>query len=95
MFVDKAEANALIREKLATLRNQTRAELERRVGEPEHAEVVAPSGVAYQVETQAMWDDREGENLRVMVSVDDGGWRSFAPLSGDFIVARDGSFIDE
>jgi hypothetical protein len=43
-----------------------------------------------------LWDDpREHRNLRVMVSVDDGGWRSFAPLSDDFIVAPDGTFIGE
>ena len=43
-----------------------------------------------------LWDDPgEHRNLRVMVSVDDGGWRSFAPLSDDFIVAPDGTFIGE
>jgi hypothetical protein len=42
------------------------------------------------------WDDSEHRNLRVMVSVDDGGWRSsLAPLSADFIVAPDGTFVGE
>jgi hypothetical protein len=93
--MDKPEANVVIHERLAYLRSLSRAELVQRVGNPEHGEVVAPSGVTYQVETQAMWDDGEGENLRIMVSVDDGGWRSMAPLAGDFIVAPDGSFVGE
>jgi hypothetical protein len=93
--MDTAEAKVVIADRLATLRSQTRAKLEQRVGDPEHAEIVAPSGATYQVETQAMWDDTKNGNLRVMVSVDDGGWRSIAPLSDDFIVAPDGSFIGE
>jgi hypothetical protein len=30
-----------------------------------------------------------------MGAIDDGGWRSFAPLADDFIVAPDGSFVGE
>ena len=37
----------------------------------------------------------ERKNLQVMVSVDDGGWRAFAPLSVDFIRGPDGSFVGE
>ena len=57
--------------------------------------VVAESGVQYQVEVQAFWDGRQSENLRVIIAIDDGGWRAFSPLSTDFIVASDGSFVGE
>ena len=58
--------------------------------------VVAESGVQYQVEVQAFWDDpHQPRNLRVMIAVDDGGWRAFSPLSKDFVVAPDGSFVGE
>jgi hypothetical protein len=30
-----------------------------------------------------------------MVSVDDGGWRSFGPLTKDFIITPDGTFVDD
>jgi hypothetical protein len=30
-----------------------------------------------------------------VVLIDDGGWRSIRPLSLDFIIAQDGSFVDE
>jgi len=53
------------------------------------------SAVVYQVQTQAVWDSRVDGDLRVMVAVDDGGWRAFLPLVEDFITAPDGSFVDE
>jgi hypothetical protein len=63
--------------------------------EPQTEEITGPSGAAYQVEVEAIWDDRKKRHLRVMVAIDDGGWRAFAPLSTDFIVAPDGSFVGE
>jgi len=63
--------------------------------EPDERTVVAESGVQYQVEVQAFWDGRQPGNLRVIIAIDDGGWRAFSPLSTDFIVASDGSFVGE
>jgi hypothetical protein len=42
-----------------------------------------------------VWDDRTGGDLRVIGSIDDGGWRAFRPLSSDFIVRPDGTFVGE
>lgn len=53
------------------------------------------SGTRYQVETQAHWDSGKDGPLRVFVLIDDGGWLSFAPMSESFILAPDGSFVDE
>lgn len=33
--------------------------------------------------------------IRVIGSIDDGGWRAFRPLSDDFIRAPDGTFVGE
>jgi hypothetical protein len=51
--------------------------------------------VIYQVETQAFWDESDQKNLRVTLSIDDGGWRSFGPVSDGFIVAPNGTFVGE
>ncbi len=68
----------------------------RYLSEPHERTVVAESGVRYQVEVQAFWDTpRQPGNLRVIIAIDDGGWRSFRPLSTDFIIASDGSFVGE
>lgn len=44
------------------------------------------SGAVYQFEIQVFWDDKPGGNVRVMGSIDDGGWRAFVPLCEDFIM---------
>ncbi len=49
----------------------------------------------YQVEINAMWDDQPNGNLRVIVSIDDGGRSAFMPMTADFIISPSGSFIDE
>jgi hypothetical protein len=49
----------------------------------------------YQLETQVYWAGKPGRDIRVTVSIDDGGRSAFRPMSDDFIVAVDGSFVDE
>ena len=55
----------------------------------------SPSGVEYQIEIEAVWDDAPDHNLRVLLSIDDGGVRAFAPMMDDFIVGPDGRFVGE
>ena len=95
--MNKREARAVAEEYAAGLRTRSYAELVATLlDRQEVREVTVPSGVTYQLEAQAFWDGRKGGDLRVTVAVDDGGWRAVAPLSeGGFIVAPDGSFVDE
>ena len=92
--MDTAEARQLLAAKLAELRQLSYGDL-LRYREPVCVEVAGPSGVVYQVEVEAFWDDRKRRDLRVLASIDDGGWRAFSPLCDDFIVATDGSFVGE
>jgi len=94
--VDESEARGLATVRLEALRAVSYSELvDRLAGRVETDGVVGPSGARYQLEVQGLWDRDVGESLRVIVSVDDGGVRAFAPVSDDFIVARDGSFVGE
>jgi hypothetical protein len=93
--MNKEEARAILAAEIATLRTWSYNELRGLELDPTGGDVVAPSGARHQVEMDAVWDDKKGANLRVIVSVDDGGWRAFAPLSESFIVAPDGSFVGE
>ena len=43
----------------------------------------------YQVEIQAVWDDRPGGDIRVLFSIDDGGWRAYFPVGSDIILSKD------
>jgi hypothetical protein len=96
MEADGDEARAILAEELGRLRAGTHRELvERLLGRPETIEVTGPSGVTYQVELQAFSDAGTPGNLRVLAAIDDGGFRAFVPLTEDFIVAPDGSFVGE
>lgn len=93
--MDKEEARRLLMGTVKQLRARSRSQLERLLGNPEVSEVRGDSGKPYQVEAEAVWDDKKGHDLRIFVSIDDGGLRAFAPLSESFIVAPDGSFVGE
>ena len=58
-------------------------------------EFVADDGTECQVEISVFWDDKPNEDVRVIFSIDDGGWRAFVPVTDSFIIARDGSFVGE
>ena len=64
---------------------------------PQHFQVPGDSGTVYHVELWAIWDDGHGrsKNLRVLVSVCGWGMSCFSPLTRDFIIAPDGSFVGE
>ena len=43
-------------------------------------------GKTYQIQTQVFWDHKKRGDLRVIVAVDDGGWRSYFPMTGSILV---------
>ena len=57
--------------------------------------MASPGGVTYQIEIEAFWDSEPGGDIRVLGSIDDGGWRAFAPLCDDFILTPAGQLIGE
>jgi len=60
-------------------------------------QILGASGTVYNIELQAFWDSpRSKTNIRVMASVDDGRWPHFVkPLTADFIMAPNGTFVGE
>jgi hypothetical protein len=94
--VDKKEARTIIIQELKAYRAKTYPELAGMIDvEPVTRDSVGPSGVEYQIEIMALWDGKEGGNVRVMGSIDDGGWSAYSPLTEDFIKAPDESFVGE
>ena len=61
----------------------------------ERGEGTTDKGEWYQYTVHAFWDDRPDQEIRVICSVDDGGWRAFLPVSSDFIMNVDGTFVGE
>ena len=93
--MDKKEARAILAKELQRYRGKSYAELKRLLTEQDTSEVTASSGNWYQLEIQAVWDDRPEGNLRILGSIDDGEIRAFFPLTDDFIIAPDGHFVGE
>ncbi len=93
--MDKEEARTIAAEQLRELRTKSYEELrDRLLDESENVEVFAASGARYRVGRQAVLDG-PGDVLRVIVAVDDGGLRAFAPVNADFLISPQGTFIDE
>lgn len=96
MGVNKVEATEVAGTIVDALRGLTYQELvDRYLDSSEHRDVLSGSGISYQTEAQALWDTGQPGNLRVLVSIDDRGWRAWSPLLFSFIKAPDGSFVGE
>lgn len=93
--MDKEEAREVLRPIMERNRRYSYAELTTMIDDVDTLEVEGPSGVRYQIEVQVMWDYREGGDLRVIGCIDDGGLHAFFPLTNDFLMRRDGSFVGE
>jgi len=93
--MNKEEAKQLLETAVKELRAKSRLELEGLIGAPVAYTVQGKSGTTYQMEKQAFWDDKKGQDLRILVSIDDGGWRAFFPTTESFIMAPNGSFVGE
>ncbi len=93
--MNRPEAERIANEVASRYRSRPREELLRCLNDQDVSEVVAPSGNRYQIEVQAFWDGRNGNDLRVRIAIDDFGLSAFHPLIVDFIVAPDGRFVGE
>ena len=63
--------------------------------EPITFEFVADDGTDCQVEINVFRDDKPDCDIRVMFAIDDGGWRACVPVTDDFVIAHDGTFVGE
>jgi len=95
MVMDKTEAKGILREQLEQFRKRSYSELTQLINQPETLTVRRVWGTNYGLEFEAFWDHEPGKDLRVIGSIDDGAWHALSPLSDDFIMRNDGSFVGE
>lgn len=94
--MNKAEAREMLRMELAHFRGVAYEQLVTMVDAPKRTtEIVGLSGARYYMDVVVYWDGGAGGDVRVIGTIDDGGWRAFVPLSDAFIKAPDGSFVCE
>ena len=94
--MNTVEAKSILENELSRYRKLSYGELLSLLDKAETFERSSPSGAVYQIEMQIFFDDNSNRTtLRVSGEIDDGGWRAFSPLCDDFLIAPDGSFVDE
>jgi hypothetical protein len=87
--MNSKEAKQLLMDKLATYEARGYDPLLSIVEQRcDRFEVTGPSGVKYQVVIEVVWDDKPGQALRILGSIDNGGWRSFFPLGYGIMVEK-------
>ena len=95
--MDRQEAGELAERVLHELRaGPYDALVSRFLDRSEWTRATAPSGRRYDVQTSAFWDDEAERHVRVMVAVSDRSrWGFVRPVTDDFIIAPDGTFVGE
>ena len=93
--MDNNEAKILLQKTLEQFRQYSFKELQASIGNIFTFQVDGESGVQYQIEVEAVWDGKPGQDIIVLGTIDDGGWRAFSPLSDSFIIRPDGTFVGE
>ena len=93
--MDKVEARGLLEEFVDELKTRSREELLGLISNPVCLEKTGKSGTVYQIEYEALWDAEPGRDLRIIASIDDGGFLSaLKPLTADFLVSSQGKVIE-
>lgn len=87
------EAATVLDQQLAAFVRRPYSELAALVDQPQTAQTVAASGTAYQLEFNVFYDSGAGGDLRIMGSIDDGGWRAFVPLTKSEIMKPTGELV--
>ena len=95
--MNEAEARAVLTTELGKYRTRSYKDLMRLIHDRDDYPVTGTSGVVYQMDVQAFWDnpDKPHDNLRVAGAIDDGGPSAIVPMCDSFIVAPDGTFVGE
>jgi hypothetical protein len=93
--MDKTEARLVLEEFLRDLMHKSYEELQKFISNPICLERQGKSGTVYQIEYEAVWDYEPGGDLRIIASIDDGGFlRALRPVTAGFLVAPSGETID-
>lgn len=95
--MDELEAAEVAEARLRELRAVGyRRLVEQWLDQPRSEYATSRSGRRYQLEIEAVWDSKPEGGLRVWVLVDDGTPATLQrPLTRDFILRPDGSFVGE
>ena len=94
--MDQDEAIRHLEAVLDTLRSESYEMLAQLIGQgPLVRQRTGEADATYQIEIDVVWDGPQGGNVRVIGSVDDGGWRAWVPVTRSFAKEPSGRFVGE
>jgi hypothetical protein len=85
--MNHVEAKWLLLRTLVEYRRCSYSQLRTMIGESKQLETRGASGTRYQVNIDIVWDAKPAGDVRILASIDDGGWRAFCPLSFSDLVS--------
>jgi len=91
--MNKVITHGLIMRELGALKTCPYQSLQELIGKPMSKNVIGPDGKEYQLSVEAVWDGDPGGDLRVIVSVDDKGWKALFPINSSFIMSPTGEVV--
>ena len=91
--MDTAEAKSILAKELTEFAARPFDKLVASIKHADVKNIVGESGANYQIEFDVFWDSKPDGNLRIMASIDDGGWRAFFPLTDSLIMKPDGTLL--
>jgi hypothetical protein len=91
--MNKDEAKAILSDQLKSFTTRSYSELAAFIDTPVDVEIAGPSGTKYGIEINVFFDSKPGGDLRIIGSIDDGGWRAVVPLSDSLIMKPDGNLV--
>jgi len=91
--MDRAEAKSILAKELTEFAARPFDKLVASIKHADVKNIVGESGTNYQIEFDVFWDSKPDGNLRIMASIDDGGWRAFFPLTDSLIMKPDGTLL--
>ncbi len=96
MPLNKVIAHAILAKEINKWRQHPYPDLAKLIdADPSTYAIEDSKGAQYQLEVQAFWDSKGSKDIRLMLSIDDGGLSAFKPMTASFIMAPDGSFVGE
>ena len=91
--MDRAEAKSIVAKELTEIAARPYDDLVLLIDNPDVKRIGGDSGANYQIEFNVFWDSKPIANLRIMASIDDGGWRAILPLTESLIMKPDGTLL--
>ena len=91
--MNRDEAKAILSDQLRSFTARSYSELAALIDKPVDVETAALSGKKYQIEINVFFDSKPGGDLRIIGSIDDGGWRAIVPLTDTLIMKPDGNLV--